>query len=148
MTIRLAAAVIAAALALPACSVADPARPVQQIETGKNFTLSVGAAAIARDTALQIGFEAVTGDSRCPKGEQCVWAGAASVRIWVQQGTGAKQTRELRTAPGAAQAVRLQDHELRLVSLEPYPVSGKPIVPSSYVATFVLRRGGNTDPDQ
>ena len=138
---RIAAAVIAAALALPACSSADPARPLQ-MEVGKSFSLKAGATAQAVDPALLIGLEAVTADSRCPKGERCIVAGDATVRIWLQQGSGPRQTRELHVA-GAAQAVRVQDHELRLLRLEPYPVTGRPIAPADYIATFTLNRGGS-----
>ena len=140
---KLAAVMIAAALALPACSSADPARPLQ-MEVGKSFSLKAGATAQAVDPALLIGFEAVAGDSRCPKGEQCIVAGDATVRIWLQQGSGPRQTRELHVAPGAAQAVRVQDHELRLLRLEPYPVTGRPIAQADYIATFTLNRGGSS----
>lgn len=126
----------------------EPAR-LGQMEVGKDFSLKVGASAQTADAALQIGFEAVTGDSRCPKGEQCIRAGDATVRIWVQQGSGPRQSRELRTAPGPGQAVRVrQDRELRLLRLEPYPVTGRSIAAADYVATFALSHGSGLDPDR
>ena len=82
---RLAAATIVASLVWTACSVADPAQPVY-FELEKNFSLRAGESAQTRDGALRIGFDGVTADSRCPKGEQCVRAGEVSVRVWVQQG--------------------------------------------------------------
>jgi hypothetical protein len=144
---RLAAVMIAAAFALPACSLAEPARQVQ-VEVGKSFDLKVGGSARTVDAALQIGFEAVTGDSRCPKGEQCVRAGDATVRIWLQQGSGPRQTRELHAAPGPGQALRLQDLELRLLRLDPYPVTGRPIATADYVASFTLNRGSASDAER
>ena len=33
---------------------------------------------------LTITFEAVTGDSRCPEGVECVWAGEAHVRLVIE----------------------------------------------------------------
>lgn len=143
----LAALAIAAILALPACSFADPVRAVP-MEVGKNLSLKPGASAYAVDPAFQFGFEAVTNDSRCPKGEQCIRAGEATVRIWIQQGSGPKQVRELKVAPGAQQAVRMQAHELRLLQLEPYPVTGRPIAMADYVATFMVVANSGTAPER
>ena len=144
---RLAAATIVASLAWTACSMAGPARPVH-IEPGKNFSLRTGESAQAHDDALRVGFEGVTADSRCPKGEQCVWAGDATARVWLQHGSGPRETRELHAAPGAAQAVRVLDHELRLVRLDPYPVTGKPIAKADYVATLTLSRSSAAESDR
>ena len=136
---------IAAALASPACSMTEPARPVQ-VEVGKSFSLRAGETARAVEPALLIGFEAVTSDSRCPKGERCIVAGDATVRVWVQQGSGPRQTRELHVAPGAEQALPVSGHELRLIGLEPAAVSGRPIAKADYVATFTLSPGAGGAP--
>ena len=144
---RLAAATFVASLACIACSTADSAQPAY-IEMGKSFSLRVGESALAREQTLRVGFEGVTSDSRCPKDEQCVWAGDAIARIWVQQGSGPKETRALHTAAGAAQAVRVLGVEVRLLSLDPYPGTGKPIANGNYVATLALSRSSSADPDR
>ena len=146
-TIRRAAAAITASLAWTACSVAGPSTATL-IEPGQDFSLRVGESAQTRDGALRIGFEGVTADSRCPKGEQCVRAGDATVRIWIQQGAGQKETRELRTAPDAAQSARVMDQSIRLVRLDPIAVTGKAIAKSDYVATLRLTRAAANEAER
>ncbi|MDC8770229.1 hypothetical protein [Roseateles albus] len=126
------------------------ARPAQ-IELGTQFSLKAGdfaqmgealkGTAVLDRAGLRIGFEGVSADSRCPKGEQCIWAGDATVRVWLQQGTGPKELRELNAAEGLAQTAYAYGYALRLLSLAPYPVSGKAIAASDYVLTLKLWRG-------
>ena len=144
---RLTAATLIASLAWTACSMAGPARPVH-IELGKNFSLRPGESAQISDGDLRVGFEAVTADSRCPKGEQCVWAGDATVQVWLQQGFGPRATRQLHAAPGAAQAASALGHELRLVRLDPHPVSGKAVAKPDHVATLTLSRGSAAEAER
>ena len=105
---------------------------------GEAFSLQTGESAQARDGALRIGFDGVTADSRCPKGEQCVRAGEATARIWLQHGSEPKEIRELHTAPAVAQSIRVLDRCVRLVRLDPIPVTGRAIAKSQYVATLML----------
>lgn len=137
---RLAAATIVASLAWTACSLAGPDRPlpVETLALGQRFTLRAGQSAQSADGRLQVGVVGVTSDSRCPKGERCVWAGDATVQVWLRQASGPKETRELHTAPGPAQTARAFGHELCLVQLDPYPVSGKTLAQQDYVATLTL----------
>ena len=138
---------IVVTLVWTACSVAGPAGPAV-FDAGQNFSLRVGESARSREGGLQVGFEGVSADSRCPKGVQCVWAGDAIVRVWLQQGAGPRQLRTLHTAAGASQATSALDHELRLVRLDPTPVAGKALAPDGYVATLVLNRGASGAPER
>lgn len=144
---RLALATIAASLMWTACSTAGPALPAN-IEPGKSFSLKPGEVAQAQDLALRVGFEGVPVDSRCPRGEQCVWAGDAIARVWLQQGAGPRQVRELHTAQGSMQTVRILDHELRLLRLDPYPITGKVVQPGDYVAALMLSLASSADPER
>jgi hypothetical protein len=137
---RLAAANVLASVAWTACSASGPAPP-PAVELGRSFSLRVGESVQTRDARLRVGVEAVLADSRCPKGEQCVWAGDATARVWVQNAAGARETRELHTAANAAQSARVAGHELHLLRLDPVPVSGRALVPGDYVLTLELRRG-------
>jgi hypothetical protein len=112
--------------------------PSTLIEAGQTFSLRVGETAQTGDGALRIGLEDVGADSRCPKGERCVWAGDATVRIWLQRRGGARERRELHTATGAANGGHAPSPELRLVRLDPVPVTGKVITQRDYVATLAL----------
>ncbi len=140
---RAAAAIIVAALVWTACSVAGPVRS-ELIEPGQDFSLRPGELVQLRGDSLHVGFAGVAADSRCPRGEQCVWAGDATVRIWLQRGAGPRQARELRAAAGAGQTARALDHEVRLVRLEPHPVAGKALARQDYVATLRLTRAAAT----
>jgi len=142
-----AAALIGVTLTWAACSMAGP-HPVVDIQHGRDFSLRAGESAQTRDGALRVGFDGVTADSRCPKGEQCIRAGDATVRVWIQQGSGAKETRELRTAPEAAQSLRVLDHFIRLMRLDPIAVSGKTIAKTDYVATLRLSRNSTNEAER
>ena len=142
---RWTATTLVASLSWTACSAAGP--PLL-IEAGKPFNLRAGESAQTSDQALRVGFDGVTADSRCPKGEQCVSAGDAIARVWLQQGFVPRETRNLHTAPGSVQRANAFGHELRLVQLDPAPISGRTIDKSHYIATLTLTRGSTDAPDR
>jgi hypothetical protein len=119
-----------------ACSLGPPAQPAS-VGVSEPFSLRVGESARTHDGALVIGFEGVPVDSRCPKGERCVWAGDATVRVWLQKAGGTRVTRELHTASSATRA-DVAEFQLRVVRLDPPAVSGKAIAQSDYIATLAL----------
>lgn len=126
-------------LTLAACSSATgPAG--RGIELGRPFALRPSEAAQLANPPLTVGLDGITSDSRCPKGEQCITAGHATVRVWWQRGAGAREVGDLHTAPPDRGARQLGDLELRLLDLTPVPISGRTIAPASYVATLMLAR--------
>lgn len=144
------AALLFGSLAWTACSVAspgaagsDPGGAGRTEVVGRNFTLRPGEVATLGD--LRVGLEAVTSDSRCPKGERCITAGDAAVRVWLQHGGAPRVIRELRLVAAGAQTASAHTaggpgHEVQLLALEPYPVSARPIAAADYAATLVVRR--------
>ncbi|MDT9001667.1 hypothetical protein RQP53_20490 [Paucibacter sp. APW11] len=122
---------------LAACSSAAPEAPLA-VAVGTAFTLPVGGTAQVGQTGVRVGVEAVSADSRCPKGAQCVWAGQASVRVWLQQGRGDRQTLDLHLPAMAGPPVQAFGHQVQLLQLDPLPVSGKPIARADYRATLLL----------
>lgn len=52
-----------------------PENPV--FELGKAFNIAQGLTMQTADNALNIYFEKVSGDSRCPENVECIWAGRA-----------------------------------------------------------------------
>ncbi len=128
-------------------SVAGSSEP-KSVALGESFELKVGESAQIEAEALQIGFEGVPADSRCPKGERCIWEGDATVRVWLQQASETKETHELHTAPKEHGSVSYLGYGLRLVSLDPYPVSGKTIEQRDYQATLEVTRGSATDTER
>jgi hypothetical protein len=142
-----AALVFVAALVPAAASITGPSQP-QRAALGEPFTLKVGGSAQIEAEALQIGFEDVSADSRCPRGEQCIREGDAAVRVWLQKAAGPREPLELRTAPKEKSAMRFLSYEVRLVRLDPYPTSGRTIARGDYVATLELIRGSTAAPDR
>ncbi|MFO1467805.1 MAG: hypothetical protein U1F35_15405 [Steroidobacteraceae bacterium] len=89
---------------------------------------------------LLVGFDAVLADSRCPKGDTCIWAGDATVRIWVQKPGGPRQQLELHTATAKRRWAATGDGYVLLQVLEPYPIAGQRLDPDGYIATLLLTR--------
>lgn len=109
------------------------------IEPGHPFVLKPGQQAVAAGAdGLRIGFDGVAADSRCPKGEQCVWAGDATVRVWLQARGAPREHVELHTAPGRLRSVVSAGHTLQLLDLRPWPVSGRAIAAPDYAAQLLL----------
>ena len=92
--------------------------------------LAVGQSAeVAPSTRLT--FDRVVGDSRCPTGVQCAWAGEVEVAL------------TLRT-PAGSQSFQLSDradssvvlgYTVTLVSVEPHPRANQPIPAGDYRAS-------------
>jgi hypothetical protein len=114
--------------------------PQKTVSFGQRFELKVGESARMQSEPLQIGFEDVVSDSRCPKGEQCIRAGNAEIRVWLQKGSDARVTRELRTSEGDDEGTSVASYLLRLEDLAPYPVAGKETAKPDYVASLVVTR--------
>lgn len=126
----------ALALCLAGCGTALSEPPPLRLEPGRPVQLKPGESAATADGTLRVGFEAVTADSRCPKNVQCVRAGDATVRIWLQRGGAAREWRELHTSTGRTREA--PDPGLRLLRLEPLPLAERVPDPRAYVATLEL----------
>ena len=50
---------------------------------GQEFSLRIGQSAQIGENELEIKFEKVTEDSRCPKGATCIWAGQVSCEVLI-----------------------------------------------------------------
>ena len=107
----------------------------------ENFELRIGQSAVISAVNMEVGFEAVTSDSRCGKGEQCVWEGDATVRIWLRIDGGARESRELHTASRMPSAVDFANFSIGLVALHPAAISGRDIESADYVAILRVARG-------
>lgn len=88
---------------------------------------------------IKIRFLAVTEDSRCPKGVNCVWAGVARVKLEVSKAGGKSCVFEVNTNEKNKPAV-FDGLEIRLEKLDPYPSNGRTIDADEYVATFSIQR--------
>jgi hypothetical protein len=134
---------LAAMLAASALASAGDTEP-RAVKTGESFELGPGGAVRADGQALEIRFEKVVADSRCPKGAQCVWAGDATVRLSLKRGEAARETCDVRLSTAQAVGTGDSDLHVRLLGLTPFPVSGRVIDPRDYRARLELTHGSDT----
>jgi hypothetical protein len=108
---------------------------------GREFELRPGQQARLMRTKLRITFMNVKDDSRCPKDVTCVWAGNATVRLWVTDGRGGKSlTLNTNKSPTLSDEAQYQEYKIKLVDLSPYPRSDQKIAKSDYTATLLVSK--------
>jgi hypothetical protein len=139
LTLPLAAA-LACAGATPAGSSGSES---VQAQVGQPFTLAPGESASLDSGKLTVKFVAVSEDSRCPKNEQCVWAGNARVELEVRAGGAEARRISLQTNRGAPEA-EVDAYSLLLEDIAPLPISGRPIAAADYRVTLRVSRGSAT----
>lgn len=112
----------------------------EEPSSGEAFTLAVGEVNRPAGEELTVRFEEVAGDSRCPRGVDCIWAGDAEVVLAVTVGDGESASLTLHTHGGERypREGEALGRRLRLLALEPYPVEGMRIAPESYRATLLV----------
>jgi hypothetical protein len=96
--------------------------------------LPIGTSASNAD--LSVRFDAVTSDSRCPTGVQCVWEGNAGIRITVTN-RDETQVYVLNSAT-EPQWVAFLQYAIGFRDLSPHPTSVEAPNPSEYVATVAI----------
>jgi hypothetical protein len=135
-------------LAPAPAAVAQPAAENRRAALGERVALRAGESARIGNDGLDVGVETIVRDSRCPTGERCAQEGEAVVRVWLRKGSGPRETRDLQLsarAPGVGTAL---EHEVRLLRLDPQPVSGKATPPGDYLATLQVVPGSDAAPDR
>jgi hypothetical protein len=130
-----------AAVALTACGPSTDSQPelratprVEMVGDTAFVELPLGRS--ADNGEISITFEAVTEDSRCPRGVQCMWEGNASVRLTLESGDETQvvilgSTVEPRKASFAGYAIGLRQ-------VMPYPLPEWPVEPESYWARIAI----------
>lgn len=139
----LAAACGCAATPIPTPGVAPAVPPAADpVATATTeVRLQVGESATVDGAGFQVTFDGVDGDSRCAKGETCVWEGSATVRLSMT-GAAGSQSFALQTSRRAGpDAAEYGAWAIRVVAVEPVPVQGRAIAPSAYVVTLRIERG-------
>ena len=131
---------VAPFLLLAACAsggVSSPTRPA----VNEEFTLAPGQTAEVAGTPLQITFQTVRDDSRCPTDVTCIWEGDATVVLKVKDGTD-ETSQELHTSEGGDRSRKAPAgrYTISLVKLDPAPRSTQPIEASAYRATLSVKR--------
>jgi hypothetical protein len=120
--------------AVPAAAAQAPAPALDQ-----PFTLKPGESVPVGAERVQVSFERVISDSRCPRDVQCIQAGEAVVRALVALPGRGREPLQLSTTPSQSSAAA-GGFVLTLTDLQPVPPAARPLRPSEYRATFTLRR--------
>ena len=126
------------AILVAACTRA-PLSATQSVALGDSFAIKVGQSVMFAGEGLELAFETVVSDSRCPRGVQCIRAGEATIRIAVEKAPNARASFELLTTPSRNEAT-YSPYSIRLLGVNPYPDAGRRIQPEEYEATLVVTR--------
>lgn len=133
-----------AALVIPclllACAGARPGGGgVQQVALGEDVTLAIGQRVQVDGGALELRFDGVPHDSRCPVDVQCITAGNAVARLRLAGAGGGARTVELNTTVGPKEAMHA-GYTVRLVALRPEQTSGLRVTPGEYRAVLQVAK--------
>jgi hypothetical protein len=123
--------------AILACAARPPLAP--RVSLDSRFTLAPGAAAVIEGTSVQVRFDRVVSDSRCPTDTQCIQAGDAVVRMTVLQ-DGATKSDDLYTGAGGTHSTSFGQLTITLEDLSPRPVSSRELPSADYRATLRASR--------
>ena len=100
------------------------------------FTLAPGQTARIESEGMDIRFVDVTGDSRCPQGVECIWAGQVTCAIEITKNNILNQVTLTDSAgSGAATGQDFQNYHI-FFSVTPSPVAGKLIDGNDYRLTL------------
>lgn len=111
------------------------------VDLDETFWLDFGEMASIRTENLEITFQALTGDSRCPKEVVCVWAGEGEIQLLLRQSdTDSAQvdlsimgfvTKDDSLGHKAADAL---GYRITFLQLDPYPEENVQVEPKDYKA--------------
>ena len=110
----------------------------QDTALGATAKLRVGGSLTVGGEALEVRFDRVSEDSRCPIGVTCVWEGDAVVRVTVTKGASAGL--ELHTQVNFPREATYAGYRVRLADLAPLPEANRPVDPAAYVASLVITK--------
>jgi hypothetical protein len=103
-----------------------------KVSLGEEVSLNIGQSASIEWEELQIRFIEVAGDSRCPRGVTCIWAG--EVKCIVEITYSGSLQRVTLTEPGLTSwppAESFKQYQIAF-HVEPYPKAGIDIAPDEY----------------
>ena len=138
-----ATACLAAFAGCAATPASAPGAPVGDapVPPATEIRLQAGQSTRVEAAALDIAFTGVAADSRCAKGETCIWEGSATVQLTVTGAGGARETALHTAAMSGPSAAVYGEWTIGLVALEPFPIVGREIAPDAYVVTLSIGRG-------
>ena len=136
---RSAALAIACTMLNASCAASADTRTEAELDA--QFRLTPGQSAFVLPEQIEVRFVSVTADSRCGKGETCVWEGDATVQVTVARNGADIGRFELHTAARMGNTASFDGYHVRLVALMPPAISGRAIAADQYVAVLQIARG-------
>ena len=104
------------------------------------FTLAPGQTARIESEGMDIRFVNVTGDSRCPQGVECIWAGQVTCAMEITKNNIKNQVTLTDSAgSGASTGQDFQNYHI-FFSVTPSPVAGKLINGNDYRLTLTVNQ--------
>ncbi len=119
------------ALAALACGRGEESAAPATAHTFSDVVLAPGQTVTPAGTNLQVRFDRVESDSRCPIDVICVWAGEAALDLQLTVGDSTAAV-QLRSSGGPGARVIFEGYELSVRGLDPAPHTQRPIDPRSY----------------
>jgi hypothetical protein len=95
------------------------------------------------ENKIYICFESVTGDSRCPEGAQCVWAGNANIKLKFYLPDEDPVFFDLNTNTSFLNDSIIKGYRFTLLDLQPYPSLKHHTDQNEYQARVLIRRADN-----
>jgi hypothetical protein len=114
-----------------------PLMPTKQLiepKLDKEIQIKFGESVAMERGILTIKFKSLVGDSRCPQGVVCVWAGNAEVILEVS-----KNEIALNTLLDPKEKV-VGDYNIQLQDVIPYPKAGEELKPEDYSVRIVVSK--------
>ena len=108
-----------------------------EADTDEEFELAINQTGRIESENLEIIFWDLTEDSRCPVDVNCIQAGQAAITVEVSQGGDDLGEMRISTDPESS-SVTFGQYTLRLVRVEPEPVSTQTIDMSEYRVTLMV----------
>jgi hypothetical protein len=103
--------------------------------------LVIDKSAVNNENQLTITIDSVLNDSRCPGNAICVWAGNAAVRfLFVNNETEHKFVLNTHGGTSFPQDTLLDGYAIRLVNLNPYPMTTNEIKQEDYIAELLITK--------
>ncbi len=106
--------------------------PTGEIDTP--FDLKLGQSITLIPDGIEVGFERVLGDSRCPSNVVCVWEGVAHLRLWLLRPgsdtvfvTAPIYGYVTKTDTARHVAVEAMGYWIKVLQLDPYPTYPPPL---------------------
>ena len=117
-------------VAIVGCASGSTATGAEEITPGEPFRLGVDEEMRLSSEELTVRFLGVTGDSRCPTGVNCFWAGDAAAEVRLTRGDDVTSV-TVHTSGGEKfpRQVEVFGCTLRLEDVEPYPSAKGKIAP-------------------